>query len=189
MASKTKQSGRVDLPIRMSPELKLRIVSAANDQGISQIRWVLNAIERELDDHDAFVADRENVEALRARLATKLEEIIALLVRNCGLGDVNLLSAKDSLVFHNNAHSLLREWREQNRDPKTPLERLCQDYEQISLQLAQSSGDTYVLGVRVDDDGEDDIVTDGENNWDDDDFGRYAPEEPMREAEAEGLDP
>jgi len=45
MVSKTKESGRADILVRMSPRLKERITKAASEHGLTNNDWLLDVIK------------------------------------------------------------------------------------------------------------------------------------------------
>ena len=86
MTSQTKQSGRVDILVRMAPELKSRVIVAADDDGMSINNWLLNAIEQMLAVRDAEVAAGKSKADLEHRLDMKFQEIVASLAGESRLG-------------------------------------------------------------------------------------------------------
>ena len=79
MISKTKESGRADLLVRMPPELKKRIEKAARLVGMTKTDWVLQAIEAILHVQELQADAQEEILEIRRQQETKFEEIIAAL--------------------------------------------------------------------------------------------------------------
>jgi predicted DNA-binding protein len=77
MISKTKESGRADLLIRMPPELKERIEKAARLVGMTKTDWVLQAIEAILHVQELQAEAQEEILAIRHQQEAKFEEIVA----------------------------------------------------------------------------------------------------------------
>jgi predicted DNA-binding protein len=65
MISKTRESGRAELLIRMRPELKERIEKAARLVGRTKTDWVLGAIEAILHVQELQADAQEEIRALR----------------------------------------------------------------------------------------------------------------------------
>ena len=66
MISKTKESDRADLLIRMQPELKERIEKAARLVGMTKTDWVLQAIEAILHVQELQAEAQEEILEIRA---------------------------------------------------------------------------------------------------------------------------
>jgi len=135
MSSKTKQSGRADILVRMPPELKLRVVKAAAATGVSVTDWLNRGIGRLLDLHDAEVAVNEKMAGIERRLQTKFEEIVVSLAG----GDL-ALSARERVDFEAAADIAISKWRDRvatffYAKPGTLLERLCQQHDDIEAEL------------------------------------------------------
>src|SRR5258705_109705 len=135
MSSKTKQSGRVDILVRMPPELKLRVIRAAETNGVSVNGWLNYAISQVLAFHDAEVAADEKRKDLERLLQMKFEEIVTALAG----GDL-ALSARERVDFEAAADIALSKLRDPtgrffNANPATLLERLCQQHDDIEAEL------------------------------------------------------
>src|SRR5437870_8401672 len=128
MGSKTKQSGRVDILLRMEPGLKARLVKAANHHGISVNDWLLDGIEHLLAVHDGEVAAEKRKADLERRRELKFDEIVLALAGSELAG----LSADKVTDLHYVAEAAIEKWRNRTAsnyyaEPKTPLERLCKE--------------------------------------------------------------
>jgi predicted DNA-binding protein len=80
--SKTKQSGRADLLVRMPPELKRRVEEAARREGMTRNEWVLTAIEAILKVQELHAEADEEIEAIRHKQDAVFKEILALLANS-----------------------------------------------------------------------------------------------------------
>jgi hypothetical protein len=107
VTSKTKQSGRVDILVRMPPELKARVTKAATEDGATINDWLLDAIEEALAVRDAEVAADKKRTDLERRLEMKFNEIVVLLAR----GDITSLSARAQINLQEKAEGALAKWR------------------------------------------------------------------------------
>ena len=136
MPSKTAQSGRADILVRMSPRLKERIGKAASEQGLTNNDWLLDVIKDALAAHDAEVAARERKQDLESRIESKFQEIMASLAG----GDLTGLKAAAFARLQEKAEAVLAKWRDyagsdHHAEPRTPLERLCQKHEDLEAEL------------------------------------------------------
>jgi uncharacterized protein (DUF1778 family) len=84
MTSKTRQSGRAEILVRMPPETKARIIKAANQDGVSVTDWLLDVIEEALAVRDAEIAARKRKADLERRRDLKFWDIV--LTRQAGRG-------------------------------------------------------------------------------------------------------
>jgi hypothetical protein len=170
MTSKTKQSGRVDILVRMAPELKSRVIEAANEVGMSMNDLVLAAIEQMLAIRDAEPAAGKSKADIEHRLDMKFQEIVASLACEARLGDLTSLSAERLIDLHDEAEAEIEEWRDHaasdhHAEPRTPIERLCKDHQDIEMEIERGPDD----------------VQQSINAVDDDDFDLDEPDEPASE--------
>jgi len=145
MISKTKESGRADLLIRMPPELKERIEKAARLVGMTKTDWVLQAIEAILHVQELQAEAQEESLEIRRQQETKFEEIVAALAVEQKLGDVASLTTQNRTKLEAMADRKLENWRSEQRSygeqkPKTRLDRLCKEFSDLGEE-AQSIGD------------------------------------------------
>ena len=94
MISKTKESGRADLLIRMQPELKQRVEKAARLLGKTQTDWVLKAIEVILHVQELQAKAQTEIAEIRYEQEAKFEEILAALAVKQNLGALATLTAR-----------------------------------------------------------------------------------------------
>ena len=142
MISKTKESGRADLLIRMPPELKERIEKAARLVGMTKTDWVLQAIEAILHVQELQAKAQEEVLAIRLQQEAKFEEIVASLAAEQKLGDLASLTTKNRTRLEATADKKLENWRSErrtygDRKPKTQLDRLCEEFERLGEEEAR----------------------------------------------------
>src|SRR5258708_5416769 len=100
--SKTKESGRVDLFLRVSPVLKRRIADAAGEDGVTLTDWVLYAIESVLDDRDAENSKNEKIAALEEKIAEVFDEVVAWLA-GVDIGALSTLTPRTLLELEDKA--------------------------------------------------------------------------------------
>jgi hypothetical protein len=136
MVSKTKESGRADFLLRMPPELKARLVRAADEDGTTIRDLVLYAIEQMLDIRDAEIAARERKQDLESRIERKFQEIMASLAD----GDITGLKAAAFARLQEKAEAALAKWRDyaqtfSHAEPRSPIELLCRDYFDLEAEL------------------------------------------------------
>jgi predicted DNA-binding protein len=136
MISKTKESGRADLLIRMQPELKERLEKAARLVGMTKTDWVVQAIEAILHVQELQAEAQKGILAIRRQQEAKFEEIVATLPAEQKLGDLASLTVKNRTRLEATADQKLENRRfEQLRfgeqKPKTRLDRLCEEFEHL----------------------------------------------------------
>jgi predicted DNA-binding protein len=136
MISKTKESGRAELLIRMQPELKKRIEKAAWLVGRTKTDWVLQAIEAILHVQELQAEAQEEIRAIRVKQEAKFEEIVAALRVEQKLGDLATSTNGDRSRLEDEAAKQLEKWRVQQRtygitEPKTKLDRLCKQFDEL----------------------------------------------------------
>jgi len=136
MISKTKESGRADLLIRMQPELKERLEKAARLVGKTKNDWVVQAIEAILHVQELQAEAQEEILAIRHQQEAKFVEIVAALAAEQKLGDLASLTTKDRTRLEATADKKLESWRSErrtygDRKPKTQLDRLCKELEHL----------------------------------------------------------
>jgi hypothetical protein len=136
MTSKTKQSGRADILVRMSPRLKERIGKAASEHGLTNNDWLLDVIKDALAAHDAEVAARERKQDLESRIESKFQEIMASLAG----GDLTGLKAAAFARLQEKAEATIAKWRAyaqtfSHAEPRSPIELLCRDYCDLEAKL------------------------------------------------------
>jgi hypothetical protein len=174
MPSKTKQSGRAEILVRMAPKLKARIVAAATEDGLTTNDWLLDVIEEALAVRDAEVAAGKRKADLDRRLEMKLEEIVVVLAAEGKLGDRAKLASEKQIELEEKAQSAIEAWRnraavDHYARPRTPLEQLCSDYLDIETEIREGipedRSDYFQIQLDDadrDDDELDDADTDGE---------------------------
>jgi len=133
MISKTKESGRADLLIRMQPELKQRVEKAARLVGKTQTDWVLKAIQVILHVQELQAKAQTEIAEIRYQQEAKFEEILAALAVQQKIGDLATLTARTRTQLESTADKELEKWRFQEvshgiTKPKTELERLCKEF-------------------------------------------------------------
>ena len=111
MPSKTKQSGRAEILVRMAPKLKARIVTAATEDGLTTNDWLLDVIEEALAVRDAEVAAGKRKADLDRRLEMKLEEIVVVRAAEGKLGDRAKLASEKQIELEEKAQSAIEAWR------------------------------------------------------------------------------
>jgi predicted DNA-binding protein len=136
MISKTRESGRAELLIRMKPELKKRIEKAAWLVGRTKTDWVLQAIEAILHVQELQAEAQEEIRAIRVKQEAKFEEIVAALRVELKLGDLATSTKGDRSRLEDEAAKQLEKWRVQQRtygitEPKTKLDRLCKQFDDL----------------------------------------------------------
>jgi predicted DNA-binding protein len=136
MISKTKESGRADLLIRMQPELKERLEKAARLVGMTKTDWVVQAIEAILRVQELQAEAQEGVLAIRLQQEAIFEEIVAALAAEQKLGDLASFTTKNRTRLEVTADKKLENWRSErrmygDRKPKTQLDRLCEEFEHL----------------------------------------------------------
>jgi predicted DNA-binding protein len=136
MISKTKESGRADLLIRMEPELKERIEKAARLVGMTKTEWVLQAIEAILHVQELQAEAQEEILEIRGKQEAKFEEILATLAAEQKLGDLATMTKKDRAKLEPMADKQLENWRSVTRrygilEAKTKLDRLCKEFDDL----------------------------------------------------------
>ena len=136
MISKTRESGRAELLIRMRPELKERIEKAARLVGRTKTDWVLGAIEAILRVQELQAEAQEEIRAIRVKQEAKFEEIVAALAAEQKLGDLASLTTKNRTRLEATADKKLENWRSErrtygDRKPETQLDRLCEEFEHL----------------------------------------------------------
>jgi predicted DNA-binding protein len=142
MISKTKESGRVDLLIRMEPELKKRIEKAARLVGRTQTDWLLQAIEAILHVQELQAEAQEEILEIRVKQEAIFEEILATLAVEQKLGDLAAMTKKDRTKLESMADKQLENWRSANRsygilEAKTKLDRLCKEFDDLGEEARQ----------------------------------------------------
>jgi predicted DNA-binding protein len=142
MISKTKESGRADLLVRMQPELKERIEKAARLVGMTKTEWVLQAIEAILHVQELQAEAQEEILEIRGEQEAKFEEILATLAAEQKLGDLATMTKKDRAKLESLADKQLENWRSERRSygdrkPKTRLERLCKEFDDLWEEARQ----------------------------------------------------
>jgi hypothetical protein len=172
--SKTKESGRADILVRMAPLLKTRIVAAAKEDEITVNDWLLDVIERALAVRDAEVASGKRKADFDRRLEVKFEEIVVVLAAEGKLGDRSKLASEKQIELEEKAQSAIEDWTKRTAvdhyaRPRTPLEQLCSDYLDIETEIAEGipedRSDYFQIqldDVDPDDDELDDADADGE---------------------------
>jgi uncharacterized protein (DUF1778 family) len=133
MISKTKESGRADLLIRMQPELKQRVEKAARLVGKTQTDWVLKAIEVILHVQELQAKAQTEIAEIRCEQEAKFEEILAALAVQLNLGALATLTARTRTQLESAADKESEKWRLHEvrygiTEPKTKLERLCKEF-------------------------------------------------------------
>jgi predicted DNA-binding protein len=136
MISKTKESGRADLLIRMQPELKERLEKAARLVGMTKTDWVVQAIEAILHVQELQAEAQEEILAIRVKQEAKFEEIVAALAAEQKLGNLDSLATENRTRLEATADKKLENWRSErrtygDRKPKTQLDRLCEEFEHL----------------------------------------------------------
>ena len=144
MISKTKESGRADLLIRMQPELKERLEKAARLVGKTKNDWVVQAIEAILHVQELQAEAQEEILEIRRQQETKFEEIIAALAAEKKLGDVASLTAKNRAELEAMADKKMENWRSERRSygdqkPKTRLDHLCKELDDLGKEAKSIS--------------------------------------------------
>jgi hypothetical protein len=140
MTSKTRESGRADILVRMPPELKLRVTKAANEDGMSVNDWLLDGIEQLLAFRDAEVAAGKRKADLERRRDQKFWEIVVAMAGAATLGDITLSKADAQIELEERATAAIAKWRERttafyHAEPRTPLERLCKEHEDLEVEI------------------------------------------------------
>jgi hypothetical protein len=171
MSSKTKQSGRADILVRMPPELKLRVTKAATEDGATINDWLLDKIEDALAARDGEVAAAKDKAELEHRQAMLFQEIMASLAG----GDLTGLKAAAFARLQEKAEAALAKWRDyagsdHHAEPRSRLEALCKEHDDIEAELegAQRLDTFYDEGLADPDDdldGGDEPVPD-DATWD-----------------------
>jgi len=133
MISKTKESGRADLLIRMQPELKERLEKAARLVGMTKTDWVVQAIEAILHVQELQAKAQTEIAEIRIEQEAKFEEILAALALQQKLGDLATLTSRTRTQLESAADKELEKWRLQQlsygiTEPKTQLERLYKEF-------------------------------------------------------------
>ncbi|MGB9389459.1 MAG: hypothetical protein WCB70_05620 [Xanthobacteraceae bacterium] len=136
MISKTRESGRAELLIRMQPELKERLEKAARLVGRTKTDWVLQAIEAILHVQELQAEAQEEIRAIRVKQEAKFEEIVAALAAKQKLGDLASLTTKNRTRLEATADKKLENWRSErrtygDRKAKTQLDRLCKQFDDL----------------------------------------------------------
>ncbi len=136
MTSRPARSGRIGFLLRMAPELKLRVVAAAAEDGVSVNDLLIAAIEQVLAFRDAEVVAGERKADLERRLEMKFEQIVVSLAG----GTFTSLSAKTLTKLHEQAEAAIKKWRDHaasnhHAEPRSPLERLIRDYQDIEIEI------------------------------------------------------
>ena len=136
MISKTKESGRADLLIRMQPELKERLEKAARLVGMTKTEWVLQAIEAILHVQELQAEAQEEILEIRGEQEAKFEEILAALAVEQKLGDLATMTKKDRAKLESIADKQFENWRSATRrygilEAKTKLDRLCKEFDDL----------------------------------------------------------
>jgi predicted DNA-binding protein len=136
MISKTKESGRADLLIRMQPELKQRVEKAARLVGKTKTDWVLRAIEVILHVQELQAKAQTEIAEFRIKQEAKFEEILAELAVQQKLGDLAMLTSRTRTQLESAADKELEKYRLQElshgiSEPKTKLERLCKEFRDL----------------------------------------------------------
>jgi predicted DNA-binding protein len=142
MISKTKESGRADLLIRMEPELKERIEKAARLVGMTKTEWVLQAIEAILHVQELQAEAQQEILEIRGEQEAKFEEILAALAAEQKLGDLATLTKKDRAKLESMADKQLENWWSATRrygilEAKTKLDRLCKEFDDLGEKARQ----------------------------------------------------
>jgi hypothetical protein len=172
MPSKTKESGRADILLRMEPGLKARIVKAANEDGMTINDCLLDLIEYALNARDAAGAASKRKADLDSRRDAKYEAIVSALA--LAIKSDRTSSAADQRVeLDELTETVIEKWRSRagsdyHAEPKTPLERLCAEYLAIEDEIdgIAVSGIDSSFEIQIDDadpgDDELDDAPDGE---------------------------
>jgi predicted DNA-binding protein len=142
MISKTKESGRADLLVRMQPELKERIEKAARLVGMTKTEWVLQAVEAILHVQELQAEAQEEILEIRDKQEAKFEEILAALAAEQKLGDLATMTKKDRAKLESMADNKLENWRSATRtygiiEAKTKLDRLCKEFDDLGDEARQ----------------------------------------------------
>jgi uncharacterized protein (DUF1778 family) len=142
MISKTKESGRADLLIRMEPELKERIEKAARLVGMTKTDWVLQAIEAILHVQELQAEAQQEILEIRGEQEAKFEEILAALAAEQKLGDLATMTKKDRAKLESLADKQFENWRSATRrygilEAKTKLDRLCKEFDDLGEEARQ----------------------------------------------------
>jgi predicted DNA-binding protein len=142
MISKTKESDRADLLIRMQPELKERIEKAARLVGMTKTGWVLQAIEAILHVQELQAEAQEEILEIRGKQEAKFEEILAALAAEQKLGDLASLTKKDRAKLESMADKQFENLRSATRsygilEAKTKLDRLCKEFDDLGEEARQ----------------------------------------------------
>jgi hypothetical protein len=142
MVSKTKELGRADILVRMSLDLKSRVIQAAADDGVTNNDWLLDVIERAVEAHEAEVTAETRKADLEQRLDLKFEEIVSYLAAKAKVGDRIKLSADKLAELHKKAESAIEKWQvhaasNYGAEPRTLLERLCKDHCDIEEKIEE----------------------------------------------------
>jgi uncharacterized protein (DUF1778 family) len=136
MISKTKESGRADLLIRMQPELKRRVEKAARLVGKTKTDWVLKAIEAILHVQELQAEAQTEIAAIWHEQEAIFQEILAVLAVQQKLGDLATLTGRTLTQLESAADKELENWRLHEctygiTEPKTKLERLCKEHQDL----------------------------------------------------------
>jgi hypothetical protein len=173
MTSKTKQSGRTDILLRMAPELKARINKAASEDGLTTNDWLLDVIEDALAVRDAEVANNKKRAELERRHDMKYEAIVSVLAAEAQI-DRTSMAADQRVELDELAQTEIEKWRSRAAsdyyaDPRTPIERLCKEYCDIDNEIdggavkgIDTSFEIQIDDTDPDDDELDDANADGE---------------------------
>jgi hypothetical protein len=172
MASKTARSGRVDFLLRMDPKFKSRIIKAAKQDGVSVTDWLLDGIEHLLAVHDAEVAAGKRKADIERRRDLKFWEIVVAMAGAVPLGDITLSKADVQIELEELATAAIAKWRERtatfhHAEPRTPLERLCKEHEDLEAELegAQRLDTFYDEGLAYDPDDDGDEPEPDDETW------------------------
>jgi hypothetical protein len=166
--SKTKESGRVDLFLRVSPALKKRIADAAGEDGVSQTEWALAAIEWVLDDRDAEIRKKVRSAALEEQIDQKFDELVALLA-GVEIGALSTLTPRKQLELQDKARDLLDKWEydfRRHKKPNNKFEELCAQH--LALKNEINADVTTPETEHDEDDDEDDDEDFADLDGDDD---------------------
>jgi hypothetical protein len=132
----SKKSGGADFLLRMEPKIKARLDRAAKEDGTTIRDLVLYAIEQMLDIRDGEIAADKKRASLEHRLNLKFDELVAALAG----GNLASLSADKRIELHYVAEDAIKKWCDRvatyyHAQPKTPIERLAQNYRDLEAEL------------------------------------------------------
>jgi hypothetical protein len=150
---------RIQVILRMPPEMKLQMSEAAEEAGQSENKWILTVIRERLAIRDAESRKREDIASLEHKKEMKWEEIIALLAAKYKFGGLDVLTAADRIMLEDEAGDAWDEWENKADDkkPKNELQRLFRDYDDLNNDLQGVRHGSVEPLAGVDDDEDDDL--------------------------------